>query len=1201
MQLLADYASWIYFFAFILGSALVTRPWPRFIGERVRVVIPVLMVISALSIARLLNIDLESSANTLIDKTVPADGPLFEKLSSFVASVANASSLWLNLWVALLLLWAYLLLRWLSIAVVSTIALLLMLIRWVLAKLEIVKFNESVNPIQLAPGATFVQGGLLRGLVLVGIAYANLGFLQDNAFVNWYFPSLFWAGSWIALLELRSLASVVDIELDNDQLDMPVNVIGSDADSRRFRPLLKIYEEVGAEYQDQLLLAAAPESPPDSMPANSPVNKKIFDALLDLQRGSDLAFTEALSSAHIELIGRVLLSARNFGRQALILTPPEIGSILEGPLLQRFGAQYIEHSYKIHHWGEQGTPVGHVDFHFCDFDSFDYFLAHKIDVANIGLVCALELHRADLGELRFAFQRLWQRVDSPNTRKIFQSGDYYNAEPAIRYLSQTERMVEHYLTPNVMNSKFLMVWDRPKIDHGLNQRVDIRFVGEVDPAILMAKRVHDETGLATVWLDEAHRFGKDIYEELGAKYEDMPWLSRCDNRIKIDQHAHLVATEDLGNLCFARRDTGNFQKDHVYLHHIFSSNYLLRDAMADICEIEDRLWSPIMPIVEGDLDNLAHQCGQELARQNLTEQTLENLLQLFVQQDLLKELRITASLPGLQRLFSFCYGIERVDIIQKHSPRGTSIYGFSSINPDDHLIPINDTSGVLLGHCSRKDLGLLYGQQTDLYLKECAYRITGIDTRALTVSQTEASGDRRRKYLFARDYRIDNTIAVGMPVDFTQGDTRIELTRSLVHFTRTSVGFLDVPESMHLQGDENYHRLAVQHDMETTRRYKNCLRIRLSRNYGQLADIESAEFTLAALITDALRSIFPQQESHVVVLPSSRKPRPNDSYSQNTAPLFIYPQLLQDAQGKSAGGESLELVIMEDADGDLGVVSTLFQERTKILEVCQCYLGWYQQKKPENAYHHFGATQLHPTFSYEELYEYLANFTPKWSAKPANKRVTSTPRDDSVLQSTSCDFCGAGLSAGYDQLEDNRHRCVECSKNALEKIDDFRKLLNTVVERMESVYGITLTRGITAEFASARRIGEATNTTFIPSQGFDPRAVGLAIKRGDAFSILIENGAPLADSTMTIAHELTHIWQFENLAADQLNNIELVEGQARFIEIDFAKLAGYKNQAAQLVDQMQVGSDVYARGYRGIAKKIGRSRREGYFGLFEGR
>ena len=66
----------------------------------------------------------------------------------------------------------------------------------------------------------------------------------------------------------------------------------------------------------------------------------------------------------------------------------------------------------------------------------------------------------------------------------------------------------------------------------------------------------------------------------------------------------------------------------------------------------------------------------------------------------------------------------------------------------------------------------------------------------------------------------------------------------------------------------------------------------------------------------------------------------------------------------------------------------------------------------------------------------------------------------------------------------------------------------------------------------------------------------------------------------TFAHELTHIWQ--NKIREEWEDREIIEGQARYIEIDFIRTNDGERLADRLEEQAKVGQDVYSRGWKKV-------------------
>ena len=85
--------------------------------------------------------------------------------------------------------------------------------------------------------------------------------------------------------------------------------------------------------------------------------------------------------------------------------------------------------------------------------------------------------------------------------------------------------------------------------------------------------------------------------------------------------------------------------------------------------------------------------------------------------------------------------------------------------------------------------------------------------------------------------------------------------------------------------------------------------------------------------------------------------------------------------------------------------------------------------------------------------------------------------------------------------------------------------------------------------------------TFTPREKNKGRVLGVAIKQDGGFRLLIENGSPRIKAIMTMAHELTHIWQYQNWNAKQIKKqygkdleLQIYEGMAKWVEIQYAYL-----------------------------------------------
>ncbi|MBQ2827808.1 MAG: hypothetical protein IJF20_01050 [Clostridia bacterium] len=192
-----------------------------------------------------------------------------------------------------------------------------------------------------------------------------------------------------------------------------------------------------------------------------------------------------------------------------------------------------------------------------------------------------------------------------------------------------------------------------------------------------------------------------------------------------------------------------------------------------------------------------------------------------------------------------------------------------------------------------------------------------------------------------------------------------------------------------------------------------------------------------------------------------------------------------------------------------------------------------------------------------------------------------------------CDFCGVELLGGeYELLKDGRERCNRCSMTAVKKVDDFKALYKNVLRNMEAFYGIKLNVAVKVRTTNAKQIAKHVGSQFVATPGFDGRVLGFAQKDKTGYSLYIENGSPKLAATATIAHELTHIWQYLNWNEAELaqkygkqNMLEVYEGMAKWAEIQYLMLMNEKSYALRQEITTRMRDDEYGRGFIIYAEK----------------
>ena len=187
-----------------------------------------------------------------------------------------------------------------------------------------------------------------------------------------------------------------------------------------------------------------------------------------------------------------------------------------------------------------------------------------------------------------------------------------------------------------------------------------------------------------------------------------------------------------------------------------------------------------------------------------------------------------------------------------------------------------------------------------------------------------------------------------------------------------------------------------------------------------------------------------------------------------------------------------------------------------------------------------------------------------------------------------CDFCGVEiLGVEFETLADGRDRCMNCSRTAIKSGEEFKQIYENVKHNMETFYGIRINAAIRVEMVNSRTLHKKLNKTFVPTKNPDPRVLGVAINdRREGFSLLVENGSPRMSTMMTVAHELTHIWQYLNWDAKAIRRkygkkmeLEIYEGMAKWAEVQYAFMLNERGVAKRSELETMLRNDEYGRGF----------------------
>jgi len=186
----------------------------------------------------------------------------------------------------------------------------------------------------------------------------------------------------------------------------------------------------------------------------------------------------------------------------------------------------------------------------------------------------------------------------------------------------------------------------------------------------------------------------------------------------------------------------------------------------------------------------------------------------------------------------------------------------------------------------------------------------------------------------------------------------------------------------------------------------------------------------------------------------------------------------------------------------------------------------------------------------------------------------------------SCDFCMSEMMGGeYELLKDGRERCSKCSRTVIATEDRFADEFREVRRNMELAFGISMAGPITVRMVNARAISKQTGMSFNPTPGVDGRVLGFADPSTTPPLLYVENGSPRTPSIATMAHELTHIWQFANWDVAGLGQrrgpavkLVVMEGMAMWAEIQYLLFIREFAYAQRMLEHTLAREDEYGVG-----------------------
>lgn len=190
--------------------------------------------------------------------------------------------------------------------------------------------------------------------------------------------------------------------------------------------------------------------------------------------------------------------------------------------------------------------------------------------------------------------------------------------------------------------------------------------------------------------------------------------------------------------------------------------------------------------------------------------------------------------------------------------------------------------------------------------------------------------------------------------------------------------------------------------------------------------------------------------------------------------------------------------------------------------------------------------------------------------------------------SAFCSYCGGEISGvDYHRLPDGRLRCTACSNTVVRTREAVQEILERVLSNMESFFGATITVPIDIEVLEQRKLKKKIRRPLSQVDDQSILILGVAVNAKRQYRLLLENGAPRISLIATVAHELTHIWQYTHWdevegfpkCADS-KRLLIYEGMAKWAEIQYLYLVGESAVARREEVFTRKRQDEYGIGFR---------------------
>lgn len=857
------------------------------------------------------------------------------------------------------------------------------------------------------------------------------------------------------------------------------------------------------------------------------------------------------------------------------------------------------------------------------YPSFFQFLKSSVDVARYEVVLITEASKMFSKYDLVLHTFIWKLEDylQKMPQQIILSKWYEGLEEEIREVLRVnpkDVSVKLEAPPNL----FYFVWKKegeqwfqsellPKLTHrridaeaiialpGIRAGIgDIVFLNQEESATAQSiqELIDNRKNLLEFGLNPA------IIDSMKGKIQmvDSPLLAKRENHrfvVAKDIHYHFINT---------LQEWWSLGKQNTFIH-IVSPPYLLRDYFADhadyFLENSERV-SPLIPEMSDTNWSIAQQLAERLCNMGLTQEELQSYLKYagdtgkpvvqqlnqFLQSTLKTDLDL---IPFLEVTEEDIFLIEELTFAKRIHYKISSA-AYSELLPNwFQFYELVTQTGEVLGEIIGGNIyqNYLPGQYHAFHGN--LYKIEEVNHFNKTIKLAYESQTDKYTYHQNRIFRIGDGMKLQNDEERLKKVNQYELTFHLYHgpVEVTTDGYFYFDQGINLMDEKLIYTKLSEKEQETYKReYENgnVLVMEWKKNSGTFRNPNHIAASLVFLLNEMFVTLFPHGHAYL----KAATPLPEDHFRTEEGPFSdklrkYLPTVICDRENTET---SIVLYFIEDTPLETGMLERLRDKWEDVFELVDDYLFWLLEESTKEISEQFaalGKSDYPGEFDFEltmmELVQILSNNRLSAQRQYAERHLQA----DGETEMRICDFCKGKFPDGeFIQLDDGRERCYTCDQTGIDTVQDLIPLYDEVrAYFLEEFPDVEIRRDVHVRMESAGTIQALSGETFTPTADFDSRIVGKALMEGEDAVIYIENGAPRLQTLATLAHELTHIWQFEHLNL-RLVTLEEIEGHASWVEVHLLRRLGAYKEANDLEENLLARDDEYGNGYRLVLERL---------------